>query len=82
METTTNHFRQHLKSHVDTCIKNRKPLTVTRKNGGDFVVISADDWRAVEETLYLNRVPGLVKKIQKAAKEPLSKGTKLKDFKW
>lgn len=82
METTANYFRQHLKSQVDFCIKNHTPLKVNRKRGGDFVVLSADDWGAIEETLHINRVPGLVQKIKKAAREPLSKGVKLKDFKW
>lgn len=82
METTANHFRQNLKSHVDRCARNHEILKVNRKRGNDFVVLSASDWQAVEETLHINHVPGLVQKIHNAAKEPLSQGTKLKDFKW
>lgn len=81
-ETTADVFRARLKKEVDGCIENHEVLRVRRKNGGNFVVIGEDDWKAIEETLYLNQVPGLIKSIQRAAKEPLSKGTKLKDLKW
>ncbi len=58
-------------------LRNHEILKVKRKNGGDFVVISESDWRAIEETLYLNRIPGLVESIHNADKEPLDEGTPL-----
>lgn len=42
---------------------NHEPITITGKKG-DAVLISADDWRAVEETLYLNSIPGMVESIR------------------
>lgn len=81
-EITANRFRDQLKAEVDRAIREHQPLRVSRRRGGDFVVLSAEDWSAVEETLYLNRIPGLVKSIQRAAKEPVSKGTRLKALDW
>ena len=81
-ETTADSFRARLKQEVDTCIENHDVLRVRRKKGGSFVVIGEDDWKAIEETLFLNRIPGFVDSIRSAAKERLSKGTKLKDLKW
>lgn len=81
-EITANRFRDKLKSEVDRAIREHRPLRVTRRRGGDFVVLSAEDWSAVEETLYLNHIPGMVKSIQRAAKEPVSKGIKLKELDW
>ncbi len=81
-EVTGHHFRQHLKSEVDRVIQNHGVLRVKRRNGGDFVVLSADDWRAIEETLYLNRVPGLVESIHQAAGEPLEDGIPLAELDW
>ncbi len=81
-ETTANQFRQNLKKEVDRCLKNHDILKVKRKNGKAFVVLGLDDWSAIEETIFLNRIPGMVKSIHQAAKEPLSKGKKLRDFKW
>jgi antitoxin YefM len=82
IETTANEFRKTLKQKVDACINNHEVLKVKRKNGGDFVVLSEADWRAIEETLYLNRIPGLVESIQNADKEPLDQGTPLGEIDW
>ena len=81
-EMTANFFREHLKAAVDEVVSNHRVLRVTRRRGGDFVVISADDWDAIAETIHLNQVPGLVESIQEAAKEPLERGTKLADLDW
>jgi prevent-host-death family protein len=37
--------------------------------GHRAVMLSADDWRSIEETLYLNSVPGLADSILEAARE-------------
>ncbi len=81
-EVTANHFRAHLKSEVDRVVEDHRVLRVKRRRGGDFVVVSADDWSAIEETLFLNRVPGLVESIHEGAKEPLDEGTELEDLEW
>jgi PHD/YefM family antitoxin component YafN of YafNO toxin-antitoxin module len=81
-ETTANLFRQNLKSEVDRCIDNHDVLRVTRRNGDSFIVLGETDWRAIEETLYLNQVSGLVDSIHAAAAEPFEQGTVLKDLDW
>ncbi|RLL54030.1 type II toxin-antitoxin system Phd/YefM family antitoxin [Mariprofundus sp. EBB-1] len=80
IETSANEFRQTLKAKVDDCINNHDVLKVRRRHGGDFVVLGADDWRAVEETLYLNQFSGLVDSIHQANDEPLSEGTSLENL--
>lgn len=80
--TTANEFRKNLKSSVDKCIKEHEVLKVQRRNGEDFIVISEKDWKAVEETLYLNQYDGLVESIHKAAEEPLDEGTPVEDLDW
>ncbi|MBF0493426.1 MAG: type II toxin-antitoxin system Phd/YefM family antitoxin [Deltaproteobacteria bacterium] len=82
MELSSDSFRAKLKETVDWCVSNHQPVKVKRKNGESFFVIGEEDWNSIEETLYLNRLPGMVKSIQKSSQEPLSKGTKLKDLKW
>ena len=74
-ETTSNIFRKTLKSQVDDAIANHEVLKVKRRNGENFVVIGEKDWKAIEETLYLNQFPGLVESIHKADKEPIEEGT-------
>ena len=80
LETTANEFRKTLKAMVDACINNHEVLKVKRRTGENFVVLGEEDWRAVEETLYLNQFPGLVDSIHKAAAEPIAEGTALKDL--
>ena len=81
-ETTANKFRHHLASEVDRCSTNHEVLRVTRRSGENFVVLSESDWRAIEETLYLNQFPGLVDSIHRAAQEPLEQGTPLEELEW
>lgn len=81
-EITANRFRDQLKAEVDRAIREHRPLRVTRRRGGDFVVLSAEDWSAIEETLSLNHVPGMVESIQQAATEPVDKGIPFKDLDW
>lgn len=81
-ETTANMFRQYLKSEVEQCIANHDVLRVRRRNGENFIVIGETDWKAIEETLYLNQFPGLVRSIHEAAQEPLEEGTPLEELEW
>jgi len=81
-ETTANEFRKKLKATVDNCIVNHEVLKVVRRNGENFIVIGEEDWRAIEETLYLNQFPGLNDSIHEAAQEKLEKGTPLEEIDW
>ena len=81
-ETTSNIFRKTLKSQVDNAIANHEVLKVKRRNGENFVVIGEKDWKAIEETLYLNQFPGLVESIHEADKEPIEEGTPLEELDW
>ena len=53
------------------------PLKVTRRNGDDLMVLSADDWEREQETLYALQNNGLMKQIAaSAATNVKSKGYK------
>ena len=82
LETTANEFRKKLKEKVDTYIKNHEPLKVKRKTGANFVILGEEDWRAIEDTIYLNRVPGLMESIHLSAAEPIADGTPLHKIEW
>ena len=43
--------------------RNSEPITLTNSRGKNGVLISEDDWNAIQETLYLNSVPGLTESI-------------------
>jgi antitoxin YefM len=40
------------------------------------VLLSAQDWSVIQETLYLLAVPGMRESIKAAMKEPLAKNSK------
>ena len=61
---SVNQFRSNLKHYVDRVIDNHEPLEVTRKNGEPFVVISAEDYRREQETLYVLSNDSLMEQIR------------------
>ena len=64
MDTVSvNKFRDKLKDCVERVISQHTPLKVTRRNGEDFVVISAEDWEREQETLYVLQSSDLMKQI-------------------
>ena len=42
---------------------NSRPITITNSRGKNGVLISEDDWNAIQETLYLNSIPGVAESI-------------------
>ena len=60
---SVNQFREKLKHFVEGVIQNHQPLKVTRRNGEDFVVISAEDWSREQETLYILQNQSLMQQI-------------------
>ena len=48
-----------------------QPITITNNRGKNGVLISEDDWNAIQETLYLNSIRGMTESIIEAGKEPL-----------
>ena len=60
---SVNQFREKLKHCVEQVIQEHQPLKVTRRNGEDFVVISAEDWERERETLYVLQNQSLMQQI-------------------
>ncbi|MCM1538896.1 MAG: type II toxin-antitoxin system Phd/YefM family antitoxin [bacterium] len=52
-----------------------QPITITNNRGKNAVLISEEDWNAIQETLYLNSIPGMAESIMEAGKEPLEECT-------
>lgn len=75
--TTINstNARKILYKLISDVNKNNDPITITNKSG-NAVLISESDWNAIQETLYLYSVPGLVEDILKGDKEQLEEMTK------
>ena len=44
------------------------PITIVNNKGKNAVLISEDEWKGIEETLYLSSIPGLVDNINEIRK--------------
>ncbi len=60
--------RKKLYSIVQNVNITHEPLLITSKNGS-AVMVSQEDWRAIEETLYLSSIPDVKTSIVKGLKE-------------
>jgi antitoxin YefM len=65
--TTVNKFRNSLKTFVEQVVSRHAPLRVTRRNGADFVVMSAEDWERDQETLYVLQNSSLMRQIAESS---------------
>ena len=72
---TASRARSQLYRLLDEAWESHEPITVTGKRH-NAVLISEDDWRAVEETLYLLSIPGMRESIRKGLSTPLSRTSK------
>ena len=69
METVSvNQFRANMKNFVEQAASEHEPLKVTRRSGGDFIVISAEDWERDQETLFVLQNSSLMKQISESAR--------------
>lgn len=63
--------RENIYQILSEVNSSSQPITITNNRGKNAVLISEDDWNAIQETLYLNSIPGMVESIKEAEKEPL-----------
>ena len=64
--------RKRLYSLVDEVRESHEPVQIIGKRSS-AVLISEEDWRAIEETLYLASIPGMRESIKKGLKTPVEK---------
>ncbi len=67
---TATEARKRLYSLVDEVKESHEPIQIVGKRSS-AVLISEEDWRAVQETLYLISIPGMRESIQKGLKTPV-----------
>ena len=55
---------------IDETSLTHEPIVITGKRG-NAVLISEDDWRAIQETIFLLNIPGMRESIQKGLATPI-----------
>ena len=64
---------------IDQTAESHQPVMIAGKRA-KAVLISAEDWEAMQETLYLLAVPGMRESIKQAMAEPLARSKR--SVKW
>ena len=54
---------------LEDAVTTHEPIYITGKNG-NVVVLSEEDFRSIQETLYLSSIPGMREKIINGLKVP------------
>lgn len=55
--------RTHLNELIDKTAESHQPIVITGKRN-KAVLVSKEDWTAIQETLFLSSIPGLRKSIR------------------
>jgi len=66
---TASEARANLYRLIDEAAESHEPITISGKRG-NAVLISAEDWSAIQETLFLLSVPGMRESIKAGMDEP------------
>lgn len=62
--------RANLYELIDETAANHAPVTITGKRN-NAVLVSAEDWAAIQETLFLLSIPGMRESIREGLATPL-----------
>ncbi len=76
---TATEARRSLYSLLDDVAESHKVIQITGKRNS-AVLISGEDWSAIQETLFLTAIPGMRKSISEGMKTPVTKCAK--ELKW
>ena len=76
---TATEARKRLYALLDNVAESHTPIQIAGKRNS-AVLVSEDDWRAVQETLYLTSIPGMRDSIRKGLKTPVEKCDKELDW--
>ena len=67
---TATQVRKDIYRLLDEASKTHEPIQITGKRS-NAVLISEDDWRSIQETLYLTSIPGMAESIQEGLNTPV-----------
>jgi prevent-host-death family protein len=76
---TASEARASLYRLIDQTAESHQPVLISGKRS-NAVLVSEEDWSAIQETLHLLSVPGMRESIKDAMAEPLTKSTRT--LKW
>lgn len=76
---TVTEARKKLYTLLDDAADSHEPIQIAGKRH-TAVLVAEDDWRAIQETLYLDSIPRMRESILKGLKTPVDKCKKELDW--
>ncbi len=76
---TATEARKRLYSLLDDVAESHEPIQIAGKRNS-VVLVSEEDWRAIQETIYLSSIPGMRASIRKGLKTPVERCKR--ELKW
>ncbi len=76
---TASEARANLYRLIDQTAESHSPILITGKRGG-AVLVSEEDWSAIQETLFLLSIPGMRESIKEGRAEPIGECAKELDW--
>lgn len=76
---TASEARANLYRLIDQTNESHQPIVISGKRG-NAVLLSSEDWDAIQETLYLLSVPGMRESIKQGMEEPIENCSKELDW--
>ena len=70
MSIPVTQARSKLYQLLDETAQSHEPIQITGRRS-NAVLVSEEDWRSIQETLYLLSIPGMRDSIRKGMAEPL-----------
>lgn len=76
---TASEARANLYRLMDQTAESHQPIVISGKRSS-AVLVAAEDWQAIQETLFLLSVPGLRESIKAGMAEPLAESAEALDW--
>ncbi len=76
---TASEARANLYRLIDQAAESHQPIHIAGKRTS-AVLLAAEDWEAIQETLYLLSVPGMRESIKEGMAEPLEENSEALDW--
>jgi len=76
---TANTARHDFDNMLDEVIEYGETVSIATDKGA-AILVSLEEWSGIQETLYLQSIPGMVESIKSAAREPLEDGVDVSEL--
>ncbi|MBS4961108.1 MAG: type II toxin-antitoxin system Phd/YefM family antitoxin [Clostridiales bacterium] len=74
--------RQNFYQLVKDVNVSSEPVIIYNNNGNNAVLISENDWKAIQETLYLQSIPDMAESITEGLSTPISECVSENEVEW